>query len=68
MDEARGRDEWNRFSVLLATIINSNPFRSGTAIRAEDLNPYQSEGGGKSERATMVTIKGSEIAIRYGAR
>ena len=40
MDEARSRDRWGRHSILLATVINSNPFRSGKPVSADELNPY----------------------------
>lgn len=65
MDEARGRDEWGRFSVLLATIVNSNPFRSGPPVEAAELSPYKSEA--KRSMKSLVMITGSELAIRYGS-
>ena len=63
MDEASSRDEWGRFSLLLATIINSNPFRSGAAVNASDINPYHDEK--QDKRTPLVTLTGSELALRF---
>lgn len=36
LDESR----WGHTSVVLAAVINSNPFREGDAVRPDQLNPY----------------------------
>jgi hypothetical protein len=59
---ARGRDEWNRFALLLATIINSNPFRSGAPADADEINPYSEP---RDQSKSLVMLTGSEMAIRY---
>jgi len=40
MAEGQARHQANAMSSLIATIVNSNPFRSGAPVKAETINPY----------------------------
>ena len=62
MAEAASEVQWMHTSVLQATIINSNPFRSGKAVSASELNPHYA----KHNQKLANTIKGSDIAVMFG--
>lgn len=53
MAEGLRRDKWSRNATLRAAIINSNPFRSGSAVNPAELDPtgaLKEAGGGSAAR------------------
>lgn len=40
MAESRSREAWSQTSFICASIINSNPFRSGEPISPQEINPF----------------------------
>jgi hypothetical protein len=41
MDQGRDMAAWDHTSTILATFINSNPFRKGEPVKASDLHPHR---------------------------
>lgn len=40
MAEGRRKEAWTHTSLLLATLINGNPYIDGDPVSPDDLNPY----------------------------
>lgn len=55
MAEARGRDNWQHTSVIVATLVNSNPFRKGKPATPSEFDPYAVKAKAKA-KPLMVGI------------
>lgn len=59
MVEAKGRDAWNHTALLVAAVFNSNPFRTGPAVKPSTFHPYTSKPGSKAkaEKPTPAPVQ-----------
>ena len=66
MAEAADRAQWSHTSHILATLKNANPFYGGESVAPASMNPYMASEQAEIEKSCRVTLKGSDIALRYG--
>jgi hypothetical protein len=65
MSTSRLRSEWDQSSLIVAAIINSNPYRKGSAVQPDQFNPYRKA---PAARKPDITISIKDLLPSFGGK